>query len=630
LRALLRQAAVAHVARTWLRSRWMPVLAALLGVLLALPALRIGFLLDDHYHRAVLRDSGPVQAAMNLFGFMRDSADVERLQRTGALPWWSHPELRIAFWRPLSSLTHWADDRLWRDDARLCHAHSLAWAMALTVAAGLAYRRFMGARAAAGLAAVLFAVDDAHYVPVAWIANRNALVSMLLGLCALILHDQWRRAGCRAAGLLAPLVFGLTLLGGESGVGMAAYLFAYALFLDSAPSLTRRMQSLAPCATVGMIWYACHASLGYGATGSGFYVNPMRDPLRFAAGAMWRWPALLQAQTGLISADLLPLLSRPWKHALFCASGVWVAGMTMLFLPLLRRCRVSRFFLTGAVLCLLPGFGTAPSDRLLLQCGFGFFGALALLTAHVNRDGAQSRRPVMSRRAMTVAVLMLLVVHGPLAALLLPERIGNLRLLNRLVGLEPERMPSRDQVAGRQLICPCPPSCFFFMYTGLLNEEHARSIRPLLLGLTSGTTPVRLTRLDARSVEVVPAGGFLTRPGEWVAGRGRPPHASLYYFLQTFDHLFRAPDHPMAVGERVRSAGCFVEVLRVASDGRPAAIRVEFPGDLDGHQYVWMTFCDSRYVPFQPPPVGKSVTVPPATFELPPLLANLGLAPMTD
>jgi len=47
------------------------------------------------------------------------------------------------------------------------HAHSLMWFGLLVVAVTLLYRRLMGLTLAAGLAALLYAVDDAHGMPVA-------------------------------------------------------------------------------------------------------------------------------------------------------------------------------------------------------------------------------------------------------------------------------------------------------------------------------------------------------------------------------------------------------------------------------------------------------------------------------
>jgi hypothetical protein len=45
-------------------------------------------------------------------------------------------------------------------------------------------RRHFFTTAAAALALWCFALDDAHAMPIAWLANRNALVSALFGILA--------------------------------------------------------------------------------------------------------------------------------------------------------------------------------------------------------------------------------------------------------------------------------------------------------------------------------------------------------------------------------------------------------------------------------------------------------------
>jgi hypothetical protein len=104
-----------------LGSRAVLPTAAVLTALLAWPALESGFIWDDLVQRDVLVTAGPGQAAMDLFRFV-DPGTLEQSGTTKAvLPWWTASDLRLSFWRPLSALTHWADNRLIRDDARLQH-----------------------------------------------------------------------------------------------------------------------------------------------------------------------------------------------------------------------------------------------------------------------------------------------------------------------------------------------------------------------------------------------------------------------------------------------------------------------------------------------------------------------------
>ena len=58
------------------------------------------------------------------------------------------------------------------------------------------YRRLMGATAAAGLAALFYAIDDAHGPPVAFLANRNAMMATLFGVLAVQKATPAGRSGC--------------------------------------------------------------------------------------------------------------------------------------------------------------------------------------------------------------------------------------------------------------------------------------------------------------------------------------------------------------------------------------------------------------------------------------------------
>src|SRR6185369_5071046 len=104
------------------------------------------------------------------------------------LPWWSAPDLKLAFCRPLSALSLWLDYRLFPNSPALMHAESLLWFAALLGVVTFLYRRLLAPAWVAGLAALLYAVDPGHAVPVAWLANRNAVFATLFGVLALLAH----------------------------------------------------------------------------------------------------------------------------------------------------------------------------------------------------------------------------------------------------------------------------------------------------------------------------------------------------------------------------------------------------------------------------------------------------------
>ena len=115
-------------------------MAAGLAIALTLPSLWSGLAADDYIHAAMLRHRpGFTTEPLGLFTFVR-AGDVATAGRI-ALPWWSSPDLQIAFWRPVSAVTHVLDYALWPDVPWLMHAHSVLWYAAAVLLAGRLFQR---------------------------------------------------------------------------------------------------------------------------------------------------------------------------------------------------------------------------------------------------------------------------------------------------------------------------------------------------------------------------------------------------------------------------------------------------------------------------------------------------------
>jgi hypothetical protein len=149
----------------------------------------------------------------------------------GVFPWWTDPGVRLAFFRPLSGITHWIDWHWLDGKTGWMHLHSFGWYAALLGALALTYRRFAPG-ATALLALLLYGIDDAHAPTVGWIANRSALLAVCFSVLAVGAHDAWRKNRSLGLAWLGPTLLGVGLLAGETGVAGAAYLLAYALFLE--------------------------------------------------------------------------------------------------------------------------------------------------------------------------------------------------------------------------------------------------------------------------------------------------------------------------------------------------------------------------------------------------------------
>ena len=102
--------------RARLEGERMPLFVALVGVVLALPTLFAGWVGDDYAHIAIMEGLGAFEGREPLWDLFRFFPGDERnreLEEVGMMPWWALPELRAAFLRPVSSLTHLVDHRLW-------------------------------------------------------------------------------------------------------------------------------------------------------------------------------------------------------------------------------------------------------------------------------------------------------------------------------------------------------------------------------------------------------------------------------------------------------------------------------------------------------------------------------------
>ena len=122
--------------------RWILIVS----LLLLSSGLDTGLSADDHLHGLIARGS------TQIVGFQRDPLDLFRfttehsthqLMEEGVLSWWADPEARVAFWRPVTSLTHWVDHQLWPDSPLLMHRHGRLWGALAMLGVLAFYRRLI-------------------------------------------------------------------------------------------------------------------------------------------------------------------------------------------------------------------------------------------------------------------------------------------------------------------------------------------------------------------------------------------------------------------------------------------------------------------------------------------------------
>ncbi len=547
--------------------------------------------LDDYVLALIARGKGaPVglpRGAFDLFTFTTgDPAGNRRLMDVGLmLPWWTDPHLRISFFRPLTSFTHWLDERLWPSSAALMHLHSLFWFGALLVAASAVYVRLEASPALAGLALFLYAFDDTHGPAVAWLANRNALIAATFACWCLVAHDHWRRGRRPLWAGPAVLAFTVGLLAGELAIGALAYLVAYAALVDRDRPI-RRALSIVPYLATIVTWRILWSRGGFGARGSGAYLDPLTDPLGFLLVLPGKLLVLLQGQFSGPPSDLAFLSPPSVQPALIGLSVVTALVLLVVFVPLVRRDVTSRFWALGMALSLVPLGATFPSDRLLVFVGLGAMALLArLFTVWIARAGSRGRLDFA-----TVVVALLALRHVVLAPLLLPVRAAQMELFGVAHDRGAEGIPSGASIREKTVVVLAAPTLLFANYiqaeralTGVPRPAH-------LYVLASASSQIDVERTGPETLTLRPEHGFLYTPLE-------------RHYRGT------APFH---VGDRVALSTMSATIGALGSDRRPSAVVFSFPEPAE--TYVFVKWRGDRFVPFALPPVGGHATLPEEDF----------------
>ncbi len=543
---------------SWIREH--PLLFALsLALLVAGPGLSLPLVLDDWFHlsaiEAWLGGSGPRMPAYfegwrdpwggpNVFHFFDGAGTNPREIEAGLVPWWTLPELRIIFLRPLSSLLHVGDVLLFGQTSLGPNLHSLAWYGGLVGVVHLLYRRTLSGPTAL-VALALFAIDETHWFPTCWIANRNALVAAVPGLLGLLAHLRWQE-GWRWGLPLSMLGLGVALAGGEAALSVFGVLAAWQLI--AAPGTWRdRALGLLPALALALAWALLYTALEYGAHGSGLYIDPVGELSLFLAAAPARALVLIGGQLAGLPADL-------YFFAPAAQAGLFIGGLVSLlgFFALLRWLwpeldprdrRALGWMLPGGLLALLPGLATMPMSRMLLLPGVVWMPAVAIVL----------RALWLRSRPLALALALPHVVGSTLAwwvlsgATLYIERAYAGAWERRPVGME-------EQSA---LVFTTDPGLGIY----LCVERLARGERPprhwLLASMARAEHEVSRPAADQLQIQVL--GGRL---GD-----------------QPFEKLFRNFEaHPLEQDYEVQVAGLLLHVDEV-DRGHP--VRWTLQGDLE-------------------------------------------------
>ena len=570
-----------------LTHRRFPIVVAILSAIAMLPALTGGWQLDDYFQRITLLGHGDARPIDTFIQYIDRAHNLKQMD-SGTLPWWASLDLHQAFLRYASTLTMMLDYRLWPNHPALMHLHSLLWLSAAVLVAALLYREVLGATWIAGLAALMYAMDGAHAVPAEYLANRNALIACCFGFLSLLAFVRWRKLGDRRTRWLSVLMLALSLSAGEMGLATAAYLFSYALTVDR-DAIRARLMRLLPHGGVLVAWALIYKLGNFGSQGSGFYLDPLHNPLGFAVSFCQRAAFLLMGQWTPIPAEMSMAYAPGSSAALHMSvfSFAIAAIVAVLFIPLIVRDRVARFWGLGVLLSLIPIGAVGPENRLLGFVGLGSMALLAQLTQALC-EGSYVAPRVWTGFAWA-ATLVLLLIHLIAAPLLGIARIDYQANVSSRMDRAMASVPSDPRIASQDLVLINPPD-HIYLVTAIWAVKHLENLpMPRHLRALSSGGPLEVTRVGPRSLRVRFLSGF---------------------FPTAFSRFVRSQNDRFSPGQHFELPGLSIVVESLDAQGDPERVLYEFPVPLEDSSLRWMRWQDGAYVPWSPPALGHTEKLP--------------------
>jgi hypothetical protein len=369
------------------------------------------------------------------------------------------------------------------------------------------------------------------------------------------------------------------------GLATVAYLFSYALTVDR-DGIRARLIRLVPHGAVLATWAVIYKLGNFGSHGSGFYVDPARDPLGFARSFFQRAAFLLMGQWSPLPAEF-SMANGPGTSAYFHLSvfSFVVAGMVVvLFIPLVLRDRVARFWGLGIVFSLAPIGAVGPENRLLGFVGLGSMALLAQMAQFVFASASEVPVSAVWRGFAWVATPLLLIIHLLAAPLLGIARLAYQNDTSSRMTRAMASVPGDSKIASQDLVLINPPDHIYLVTA--IWAVHMLEDLPMprhLRALSSGGT-LEVTRVGPRSLQVRFPDGF---------------------FPTAFSRFLRSQNEGFSPEQRFELPGLSVVVEALDAQGDPEQVRYEFPVPLEDPSLRWMSWHDGIYVPWTPPAVGN-------------------------
>lgn len=550
---------------------------ALVAFLIAAPALSTGLMMDDFTQRAFVKGEPVSRPWWDLYNLVPgEPAEMKWFVEQGPFPWFTVPDVKLHFFRPLSSALVVFDTLVFKDAVWLAHLHSVLWYVALVAIVAALYRRLVPSVAL--LAGVLFAIDDGHAMPVIWLANRNSVVAVVFAWLGLWAHLRWREENWKAGLPLSVLAYVFALLAGETAIAALGYLVAYEL-VGRRDAFKSRVTALIPAAALVVGFSLLYRVLGMGSANSATYIDPGAEPVQFLINAPIRFLANFGGQSTGFPTDVwlfLPVLRPALISTGVIALIIWPLAWKR-WAPVDDELRTRLKWLgLGAFFALIPPLATFPSTRLMIAPSLGLIAVVAAMLMGAWRDKG-------FRRVVGMAWLGVAFVLQPVSLWLgMP---GTFKFVSGLTQASVKAVNAR---AGERVIIVTTSEFAPIVYGPGAMTELGLPLPRSWNVWSMAPLAHRLTRLSEREFELSSVDGRMTQ--------------------SVFEQNFRqTTTHPMEVGFTARIDGQIIRVTKV-EDGAPTSIHIELLEAPEAFHFV--RWDGSVLAPFELPKVGETVDVP--------------------
>jgi hypothetical protein len=293
----------------------------------------------------------------------------------------------------------------------------------------------------------------------------------------------------------------------------------------------------------------------------------------------------------------------------------------LFFYPFFKKEKLKLFWLTGALLSVIPACMGMPSSRLLTFPCIGLSGLFSLLFKDFTQHwlGPQLKGQVFAKKLLSkfhdfsirIVIPLLLILY-----LIISPLIIIMHYVDFKKGKEYRSGLANfgDKIVGEEktIVVVKPPDTSV-MVTGLFERAFTQKPVPEFVRfLCSGMQNLELYRIDKTSLLAKPEGGYTILPSTITdLATGKMKYFDDRYFSRWMETLYYNPQFPWKKGDIIRLTGLTISIKDVTEDGRILSALFEFEKPLESNTYEWIIWnsAASEYHPFPLPGIGGKIRI---------------------